>query len=93
MGLGATTGGVFSFDTVEYGGHDFLLDIHGDYNTLVGSQRSNNSGHAHNLSAYISGDYNDVYMRPARNHDQPMSLNKNNYSNEVARQPKVTTNN
>jgi hypothetical protein len=83
QGYTVTTGAVFSFDTVEYGGHDFLLDIHGDYNTLVGSQRSNNSGHEHDMSAYIYGDYNDVYMRQDSNRDKTMSLTINNDSNDV----------
>jgi len=83
QGYTITTGGVASFDDYEYGGHNFLLDIHGSNNTFIGSQRANNSGHEHNMNAYIYGDYNDVYMRQEGNQDKNMTLTINNDNNDV----------
>lgn len=83
QGYTVTTGGYASFDSYEYGGHFVRLDIHGSNNTFLGSQRSNNSGHEHNMVTYIYGSNNDVYMRQDSNQDKTMNLTVNNSYNDV----------
>ena len=83
QGYGVTTAGVTNYDTIEYGGHFKQLDIHGSNNTLIGSQRSNNSGHEHSMTTGIYGNNNDIYMRQENNQDKTMNLTINNSYNDV----------
>ncbi len=70
-------------DDYEYGGHFTRLDIHGDNNKFLGSQRSNNSGHEHSNITNIYGNYNDVYTRQESNQDKTLNLTINNSNNDV----------
>ncbi len=70
-------------DDYEYGGHFTRLDIHGDNNKFLGSQRSNNSGHEHSNITNIYGNYNDVYTRQEGNQDKTLNLTINNSNNDV----------
>ena len=63
--------------------HFTRLDIHGDNNTFLGSQRSNNSGHEHSNTTNIYGNYNDVYTRQESNQDKTLTLTINNSNNDV----------
>src|SRR6056300_683923 len=70
-------------DSYEYGGHFVRLDIHGDNNKFLGSQRSNNSGHEHSNTTNIYGNYNDVYTRQESNQDKTLNLTINNSNNNI----------
>ena len=83
QGYTVTTGGVASSDLKEYGGHTMILDIHGDSNTMIGSQRSNTNGHEHSMTTYIYGDSNDIYMRQDSNVNKTVSLTVNNDDNDI----------
>lgn len=76
-------GTLHQIDDYEYGGHFTRLDIHGDNNTFLGSQRSNNSGHEHSNTTNIYGNYNDVYTRQEGNQDKTLSLTINNSNNNI----------
>jgi hypothetical protein len=78
-----SSGTVLEIDDYEYGGHFTRLDIHGDNNKFLGSQRSNNSGHEHSNITNIYGNYNDVYTRQESNQDKTLNLTINNSNNDV----------
>ena len=83
QGYTATTGGSYSYDSYEYGGHFTQLDIHGSNNILLGAQRANNSGHEHSMTVGIYGNSNNVYMRQDSNQNKTMNLTINNSNNDV----------
>jgi hypothetical protein len=76
-------GTLHDIDDYEYGGHFTQLDIHGDNNTFLGSQRSNNSGHEHSNTTNIYGNYNDVYTIQEGNQDKTLNLTINNSNNNI----------
>jgi len=76
-------GTLHDIDDYEYGGHFTQLDIHGDNNKFLGSQRSNNSGHEHSNITSIYGNYNDVYTRQESNQDKTLNLTIYNSYNDV----------
>ena len=78
-----SSGTVLEVDDYEYGGHFTRLDIHGDNNKFLGSQRANNSGHEHSNTTNIYGNYNDVYTRQESNQDKTLNLTINNSYNDV----------
>ena len=82
QGFKVTDAGVFDIDNDEYGGMYMRLDIHGDYNTYIGTQR--NDGLGDTIEAYINlySDYNDVYTHQ-RQGDHYLSLTTNNDYNEA----------
>jgi len=83
QGYGVTTAGVTNSDNIEYGGHFMQLDIHGSNNILIGSQRSNTSGHEHSMTTGIYGNDNDIYMRQENNQSKTMNLTVNNSYNDI----------
>ena len=78
-----SSGTVLAIDDYEYGGHFTRLDIHGDNNKFLGSQRSNNSGHEHSNITNIYGNSNNVYTRQESNQDKTLNLTINNSYNDV----------
>lgn len=74
--------GNFNIDNDDYGGMYVRLDIHGDYNTYIGSQRNDDSGDT--IQAYINlySDHNDIYTAQ-RQGDHYLSLTTNNDYNEA----------
>ena len=78
-----SSGTVLEIDDYEYGGHFTRLDIHGDNNKFLGSQRSNNPGHEHSIITNIYGNSNDVYTRQESNQDKTLNLTINNSYNDV----------
>ena len=76
-------GTLHQIDDYEYGGHFTRLDIHGDNNKFLGSQRANDSGHEHSNITYIYGDYNDVYTRQESNQNKTLSLTIYNDYNDI----------
>jgi len=84
QGYHVTNAGSFQTpDNYEYGGHYLRLDIHGSSNTVIGSQRSNNSGHEHSNTTNVYGSNNDVYTRQEYNQDKTIDLTINNSNNDV----------
>lgn len=76
-------GTLHDIDDYEYGGHFTRLDIHGDNNKFLGSQRANNSGHEHSNITNIYGNSNDVYTRQESNQDKTLNLTIYNSYNDV----------
>lgn len=74
--------GNFNIDNDDYGGMYVRLDIHGDYNTYIGSQRNDDSGDT--IQAYINlySDHNDIFTAQ-RQGDHYLSLTTNNDYNEA----------
>jgi hypothetical protein len=76
-------GTLHDIDDYEYGGHFTRLDIHGDNNKFLGSQRANNLGHEHSNITNIYGNSNDVYTRQESNQDKTLNLTIYNSYNDV----------
>ena len=76
-------GTLHDIDNYEYGGHFTRLDIHGDNNKFLGSQRANNSGHEHSNITNIYGNSNDVYTRQESNQNKTLNLTIYNSYNDV----------
>ena len=76
-------GTLHDIDDYEYGGHFTQLDIHGDNNKFLVSQRANNSGHEHSNITNIYGNSNDVYTRQESNQDKTLNLTIYNSYNDV----------
>ena len=64
----------WSYDGTEPGGNFVRLDIHGDNNTFIGSQKMDTSTVSHSLIANIYTDNNDVYVRQAQNGNKTFTL-------------------
>ena len=82
QGYAVSDTGVFTIDNDEYGGLYMRLDIHGNYNSYIGTQRNDDSGDT--IQAYINlySDYNDIYTHQ-RQGDHYLSLTTNNDYNEA----------
>ena len=82
QGFHVSDTGNFSIDNDDYGGLYMRLDIHGDYNSYIGTQRNDDSGDT--IQAYINiySDYNDIYTQQ-RQGDHYLSLTTNNDYNEA----------
>ena len=74
--------GNFNIDNDDYGGMYVRLDIHGDYNTYIGSQRNDDSSDT--IQAYINlySDHNDIYTAQ-RQGDHYLSLTTNSDYNDA----------
>jgi hypothetical protein len=81
QGYNATTTGVLTSDDLESGGHFVRLDIHGNDNKVIGSQRA--SGDRHSNITYIYGNDNDVYTKQEYNSNKSINLTINNNDNDV----------
>ena len=74
--------GNFSIDNDEYGGMYMRLDIHGNNNTYIGTQRNDDSGDTTHAEINLYSDYNDIYTHQ-RQGDHYLSLTTNNDYNEA----------
>ena len=74
----------WSYDGNEPGGQFVRLDIHGDDNTFIGSQKMDNSAIRHNMTIGIYADDNEVYARQAQNGDKTLTLTIYNDGNDVS---------
>ena len=74
--------GDFTIDNDEYGGMYMRLDIHGDYNTYIGTQRNDSLGDTIQAHINLYSDYNDIYTHQ-RQGDHYLSLTTNNDYNEA----------
>ena len=82
QGFRVTDTGDFYIDNDDYGGMYVRLDIHGDYNTVIGTQRNDDSGDTIQAYLNIYSDYNDIYTHQ-RQGDHYLSLTTNNDYNEA----------
>ena len=73
----------WNYDNNEPGGNFVRLDIHGDDNTFIGSQKMDNSAIRHNMTVNIYADDNEVYARQAQNGDKTLTLTIRNDDNDV----------
>ena len=74
----------WSYDGNEPGGQFVRLDIHGDDNTFIGSQKMDNSAIRHNMTVGIYADDNEVYARQAQNGDNTLTQTIYNDGNDVS---------
>jgi len=74
----------WNYDGNEPGGQFVRLDIHGDDNTFIGSQKMDNSAIRHNMTVGIYADDNEVYARQAQNGDKTLTLTIYNDGNDVS---------
>ena len=74
----------WSYDGNEPGGQFVRLDIHGDDNTFIGSQKMDTNTIRHNMYVNIYADDNEVYARQAQNGDKTLTLTIYNDGNDVS---------
>ena len=84
QGYKISSAGVFDYDTQEFGGHDMYLDITGDGNDVILSQRSNNNISDHYMNIDINSDNNTVHAMQQHNNDKSLTLTINNDDNNVS---------
>lgn len=82
QGFHVSDTGNFTIDNDEYGGLYMRLDIHGDYNSYIGTQRNDDSGDTTQAYINIYSDYNDIYTQQ-RQGDHYLSLTTNSDYNEA----------
>ena len=75
--------GATTYDGTEPGGNDMDVDVTGSNNSLMISQRNQNSIRTHNMDVDITGDYNDVFHTQAGDADKTSTLTINNDNNAV----------
>lgn len=73
----------WSYDNNEPGGNLVRLDIEGDNNNFIGSQKQDSSSVNHNMYVNIFGDNNEVYAGQLQNADKTLNLSIYNDNNEV----------
>jgi hypothetical protein len=73
----------WSYDNNEPGGNFVRLDIHGDDNSFIGSQKMDNSSINHVMRIGVYADDNEIYARQAQNGNKTLDLTIYNDSNEV----------
>jgi len=75
----------WSYDSNEPGGNFVLLDIHGDSNKFIGSQKMDTNTISHSMTVKIYSDSNDVFARQAQNGNKTLTLqiNSGNDGNDV----------
>lgn len=82
QGYSVSDTGVFTIDNDEHGGLYVRLDIHGDYNSYIGTQRNDDSGDTAQAFIQLYSDNNDIYTQQ-RQGDHYLSLTTNNDYNEA----------
>lgn len=73
----------WDYDGDEPGGNFVRLDIHGDSNKFIGSQKMDTSTISHSMIVNIFSDSNDVFARQAQNGNKALTLTIRNDSNDV----------
>ena len=81
--LNDSTTPTWNYDGNEPGGNFVRLDIHGDDNTVIGSQKMDTNTIQHNMFINIYADNNEVYARQAQNGNKTLNLTINNDGNDV----------
>lgn len=82
QGYSVSDTGVFTIDNDEYGGLYMRLDIHGNNNTFIGTQRNDDSNDTIQAYVNIYSSYNDIYTYQ-RQGDHYLSLTTNNDYNDA----------
>lgn len=84
QGYKISSGGSWSVDSSEFGGHEMDLYINGDGNNVKLSQRSNNNTSDHYMDININSDDNTVHAMQQHNNDKSLTLTINNDDNNVS---------
>ena len=83
--LNDSTSPTWSYDNNEPGGNFVRLDIHGNNNTFIGSQKMDTAGIQHSITANIYTNDNEVYARQAQNGNKTLTLTiRNSNGNDVS---------
>ena len=77
------TNGNFSIDNSEYGNTFAHINITGDNNEVLMTQRTNSSSSGHQYWLHLEGDYNDIYTVQREGGSQYINLDIYNDYNEV----------
>ena len=83
QGYQVGTGGNFSLDSQEYGDTFAHINITGDYNDVLMTQRTNNSSSGHQYHLHLEGDNNDIYTVQREGGSQYINLDIYNDGNDV----------
>ena len=84
LALTSSTDTTFSYDGTEGGGHYARHDIHGDNNSIVGSQTNQGSTSGHSYTSLIFADYNDVWVKQLGDGSKTFNLTIYNDNNAVS---------
>ena len=83
--LNDSTSPTWNYDNNEPGGNFVRLDIHGDDNTFIGSQKMDTNTINHSMYINIYTDDNEVYARQAQNGNKTFTLTiRNSDGNDVS---------
>ena len=83
QGYQVGTGGNFSIDNSEYGNTFAHLNITGDDNTILMTQRTNSSSSGHEYWLHLEGDDNDIYTVQREGGSQYINLDIYTDGNDV----------
>ena len=83
QGWNIGTNGNFSIDNQEYGDTFAHINITGDNNNVMMTQRTNSSSSGHQYWLHVEGDYNDIYTVQREGGSQYINLDIYNDYNEV----------
>ena len=83
QGYQVGTNGNFSRDYAEYGDTFAHLNITGDYNNVLMTQRTNSSSSGHEYWLHLEGDNNDIYTVQREGGSQYINLDIYNDYNQV----------
>ena len=83
QGFQVGTNGNFSRDYAEYGDTFAHLNITGDYNSVLMTQRTNSSSSGHEYWLHLEGDNNDIYTVQREGGSQYINLDIYNDYNQV----------
>lgn len=83
QGYHVSTGGVFSIDNSEYGDTFAHINITGNNNEVLMSQRTNSSSSGHAYWLHVEGDDNDIHTIQREGGSQYINLDIFNDGNDV----------
>ena len=83
QGYQVGTNGNFSRDNAEYGNTFAHINITGDYNDVLMTQRTNSSSSGHEYWLHLEGDNNDIYTVQREGGSQYINLDIYNDYNQV----------
>ena len=83
QGYQVNTSGNFSQDFQEYGDTFAHINITGDNNEVLMTQRTNSNSSGHEYWLHLEGDYNDIYTEQKQGGSQYINLDIYNDYNDV----------
>ena len=83
QGYHVSANGAFSIDNSEYGDTFAHINVTGDYNDVLMSQRTNSSSSGHEYWLHIEGDNNDIHTIQREGGSQYINLDIFNDGNDV----------